>query len=133
MFMWAYCLSLPQTRWTQSIPSHTVSLMSVLILSFHLCLGLNGLCLSGFPTKALCGPLIFCTCAICPIHLILRDFTTQVLFGEEYNSWGYPLCSILQSSVTSSRVGPNIFLTILFCNTPSLCTSLSMRDQVSHP
>jgi len=127
-------LSLPQTRQIQSMPLHTVSLLSVLILSSHLCLGpTDGLCLSCFPTIALCGPLFFCICAICPIHLILHDFITQILFGEEYNSWGYSLCSILQASVTPSHVGPNIFLTILFCNALSLCTSLSVRDKVSHP
>jgi hypothetical protein len=30
-------------------------------------------------------------------------------------------------------LGPNILLSTLFSNTPSLCCSLSVRDQVSHP
>jgi hypothetical protein len=43
------------------------------------------------------------------------------------------LCNFLHSPVTSSLLGPNILLKTLFSNTLSLCTSLSMRDQVSHP
>jgi hypothetical protein len=34
--------------------------------------------------------------------------------------------------VTSSILGSNIFLRTLFSNTLSLCSSLSVRDQVSH-
>jgi polysaccharide pyruvyl transferase WcaK-like protein len=32
-----------------------------------------------------------------------------------------------------SLLGPNILLSTLFSNTLSLCSSLSVRDQVSHP
>jgi polysaccharide pyruvyl transferase WcaK-like protein len=32
-----------------------------------------------------------------------------------------------------SLLGPNIFLSTLFSNTLSLCSSLIVRDQVSHP
>jgi hypothetical protein len=35
--------------------------------------------------------------------------------------------------VTSSLFGPNILLNTLFSNTLSLCSSLNVRDQVSHP
>jgi hypothetical protein len=35
--------------------------------------------------------------------------------------------------VTSSLLGPNILLTTQFSNTLSLCSCLSVRDQVSHP
>ena len=38
-------------------------------------------------------------------------------------------CTLLQSPVTSSVLGQNIFLRTLFSNTPSLY----VRDQVSHP
>jgi len=41
---------------------------------------------------------------------------------------------IIQSSpTTSSLLGPNILFSILFSNTFSLCSSLSVGDQVSHP
>jgi hypothetical protein len=35
--------------------------------------------------------------------------------------------------VTSSLLGPYTFLSTLFSNTLSLCSSLSARDQVLHP
>jgi hypothetical protein len=35
--------------------------------------------------------------------------------------------------VTSSLIGPNILLKTLSSNTLSLCSSLNVRDQVSHP
>jgi polysaccharide pyruvyl transferase WcaK-like protein len=34
---------------------------------------------------------------------------------------------------SSSLLGPNILLNILFSTTLSLCSSLKVRDQVSHP
>jgi len=36
-------------------------------------------------------------------------------------------------SLTSTLLGPNILLTTLFLDTLSLRSSLSVRDQVSHP
>jgi hypothetical protein len=39
----------------------------------------------------------------------------------------------LHSSVTSSLLGLNILLSALFSNTLSLCSSLDVRDQASHP
>jgi hypothetical protein len=41
------------------------------------------------------------------------------------------LCCFLHSPVTSSLLGPKIFLSTLLSNTLSLCSSLSVRDQVS--
>jgi hypothetical protein len=43
------------------------------------------------------------------------------------------LCIFLHSPVTSSLLGSNILLRTLFSNTLSLCSSLSVRDQVAHP
>jgi hypothetical protein len=43
------------------------------------------------------------------------------------------LCNFLHSPVTSSLLGPNILLSTLFSNILSLCSSLNVRDQVSHP
>jgi hypothetical protein len=43
------------------------------------------------------------------------------------------LSNFLNSPVTSSLFGPKILLRTLFSNTLSLCSSLSVRDQVSHP
>jgi hypothetical protein len=44
-------------------------------------------------------------------------------FGEEYKSWS-SLCSFLQSPVTASVLGANIFLSTLFSNTQGLFSSL---------
>src|SRR5215510_4703773 len=69
----------------------------------------------------------------CPAHLILLDLTTCTILGEEYRSFSSPLCNVLHSPVTSSLLGPNTLLNTLFSNTLSLCSCLSVSDQVSHP
>jgi hypothetical protein len=71
--------------------------------------------------------------ATCPAHIILLDLITRIIFSEEYRSLSSSLCILLYSPVTSSLLGPNIVLSTLFSNTLSLCSSLSVRDQVSHP
>ena len=78
-------LSLSWASPIQSIYQHPTSWRSVLILSTHLCLGLpSGLFPSGFPTKTLYAPLSSPICATCPAHLILLDFITRTILGEEY-------------------------------------------------
>jgi hypothetical protein len=58
--------------------------------------------------------------------------TILIILGKEYRLWSPIFCSFLQRRVTSSLYGPNILLRSLFSNTLSLCTSLNVRDQVSH-
>ena len=72
------------------------------------------------------------TCTTCPAVPILLDFITRIIVGERYRSLSSSLCSFLHSLVTSSILGPNI-LNTLFSNTLSLCSSLKVSDQVSHP
>ena len=104
-------LSLSWASPIQSIYPHPTSWRSVLILSTHLCLGLpSGLLPSGFPTKTLYTPLSSPIRTTCPAHLILPDFITRTILGEEYKSFSSLLCSLLHSPVTSSLLGPNSLL-----------------------
>ena len=62
-FTSAHHLSLSWASSIQPIHPHPTSWRSILVLSFHLCLGLSsGLLPFGFPTKTLCTPLLS------PIH-----------------------------------------------------------------
>ena len=87
-------LSLSWASPIQSIYPHTTSWRSILILSTHLRLGLPiGLLPSGFPTKTLYTPSPH------PYgphaHLILLDFITRTILGEEYKSFISLLCNVL--------------------------------------
>jgi hypothetical protein len=56
-----------------------------------------------------------------------------IILGEKYKLWSSSLCNFLQPPITSSLLGLNILLNTLFSDTLSLCSSLNVRDQVSHP
>ena len=66
-------------------------------------------------------------------HLILLDFITRTILGEEYKSFISSLCNLLHSPVTSSLLGPNILLDTLFSNTLSFLSPRNVSDHVSHP
>ena len=111
-------LSLSWASPIQSIYAHRISQRSILMLSTHLRLGLpSGLFPSGFPTKTLHTPLSSSIRATCPAHLILLDFITRTILGEDYKSFSSLLCNLLHSPVTSSLLGPNILLNTMFSNT----------------
>ena len=88
---------------------------------------------SGFPINTLYMILHSPLHATCSAHLIILDFITRTILGEQYQSWSSLLCTFLHSPVNSSLLDPNIFLSTLFSNTLSLHSSLSVRDQVLHP
>ena len=77
-------LSLSWASPIQSIYPHPISWRSILILSTHLHLGLpSGLFPFGFSTKTLYTPLSSPIRVTCPAHLILLDFITRTILGEE--------------------------------------------------
>ena len=86
-----------------------------------------------FPHQDLKHFLSSPTRATCPTHLILLDFITRTILGEEYKSFSSSLCSLLHSPVPSSLLGQNILLNTIFSNTLSFLSSRNVNDQVSHP
>jgi len=68
-----------------------------------------------------------------PSPFNLLDLITLIIFDEAYMLRSSSLCSLLQSPTTSSLLGPNILLSTLFSNTLILCSSFSVKEQVSHP
>jgi len=83
--------------------------------------------------RFLFAPFIAPIHATRPVHLILLYLITKIIFGEEYRSLSFVLCSFLHSPVTSSLLSPNILLSTLLSNNLSVCSSLSVSDQVSDP
>ena len=103
---------------------------SILMLSSHLCLCIaSGLFHSVFSTKTSYTTFLFPICATRPTFPILLHLVTRIIFCEHYRSLS---CSLCNSPLTSSHLGPNILLNILFSNTINLLSSLNVSDQVSH-
>ena len=86
-----------------------------------------------FPHQDPIRPLSSPIHTTCPANLILLDFITRTILGEEYNSFSPSLCSLLHSPVTLSLLGPNILLNTIFSNTLSFLSSRNVSDQVLHP
>ena len=81
----------------------------------------NHVCISPLPQRA-----------TYPTHILL-DWIARTIFCEEFRSLSSSLSSFLDSTVTSSLLGTNIFLSTLFSNPLSLRSSLNVSDQISDP
>jgi hypothetical protein len=68
-----------------------------------------------------------------PAHLVILEFNSRMIFGEQYKSLSSSLCSFHHSLVTSSLLSTNNLLNTLFSNTPHVRTPLNVSDQVSNP
>jgi hypothetical protein len=94
------------------------------LLSFHLRLGL----LSGLFTSDSSSKIIYFSSphmrAKWAYHRILLYFIILTIYVEEDKLWTSSLCNSLHPSVTSSRLGQNIFLRTLLSNTLKVCCSL---------
>ena len=86
-----------------------------------------------FPHQDPIQPPLLPIRATCPAHLLLLDFITCTILGEEYISFSSSLCNLLHSPVTLSLLGPNILLNTTFSNTLSSLSSRDVSDQASHP
>ena len=86
-------LSLSWARQIPSIYPHPISRRAIL-LATNLCLGLpSGLFPPQFPHEDPIHPFSSATHATCPVHLILLDFITRTILGEEYRSFSSSLCN----------------------------------------
>ena len=86
-----------------------------------------------FPHQDPIRPLSSPTHATCPAHLILLDFITRTILGEDYRSFSSSLCYLLHSPVTSSLLGSNILLNTIFSNSLSfLSPSVSATKLHTH-
>jgi hypothetical protein len=98
----------------QSAPSHPTSLISILISSTHLRLGLpNGPFYSGFPINILHAFLFSPHLCYMPRPSHLSWLIILIILGEEYKLWSSSLCIFLLHPFTSFLFGPNNLL-----NTP---------------
>jgi hypothetical protein len=114
--------SLSWARRIQSTTSDPSSLRSILILHFHLRLGVPNSLPFRYSDQIL---YVFLNCSIyatCPAHLTRLDFITLI------KSVWCPLRCLLQPPATSSLLSPIILLSSLFSNNLSLRYSLSVRD-----
>ena len=116
---------------SHSIPSHPTSWRSISMLSFHLSLGIqSGLFSSGLHPDPVCFPPLPHTCYMLrPYHSSRFDHPTNIWRGVQIVK--LLICSILHSIVTSFVLGPNVFLSALFSNALSLCSSVNMINIVT--
>jgi hypothetical protein len=114
------------------MPPHPSSPKSKLILFTNLRLDLPSCHFpSSFPTNNIYTFIFSLIRATCPDHLILLYLIILIILGEEYKVCSSSLCIFRHLPVNHTSF--QMFSTPCFQITTVLCSSLSVRDQVSHP
>jgi hypothetical protein len=131
MFTRFHHLSMCRARGILTVPAEHISWRYILILFSHPFICLAGdLYPSDFSTStayAFFFPHMFHMSS--PSHPPWFD---HVIIAGEYNSWNFSSCIFIQYPVISFSIGQNIFFSVLFSNTLSLCSWLTVRNTVSH-
>jgi hypothetical protein len=126
-------LSLSWARCIQSTPSYHISLRATLILLSYLSQDLPDGCISFTFYNQNIVYIFHRSRATCPAHIIILDMINLIISGEAYKLWSYSFCRLVYRSATASFLSPNIHLSIFFANALNLWSSVSTRDEVSHP
>jgi hypothetical protein len=86
---------------------------------------------SALPSKTLYAPLLSPIRATCPSYPTLLDLITRLIFGVEYRSWHFSLCSFLQSHLPSEAQAQTS-VSVCCSRTPSACVFPSVRQTQFH-
>ena len=120
---WALCCTSSKSiDWTNRL-----KIFWYLLIRFCLLVGHAPMCRIIFSRCSLVlshTPLSSPIRATYPAHLILLDFITRTILGEDFKSFSSSLCSLLHSPVTSSLLGSNILLNTMFSNTLTEFTTI---------
>jgi hypothetical protein len=128
-------------HWSYTEPNKSIphpytlvpSLISILILSSHLCLGLpNGLFPSGFVTKILYSPHLPHACYIPHPSHPWFNHPMNILWRVQIMNLIMQFCSAFSYFLPLRSKYFPVSLSTLFSNSLYLCSSFKVKGQVSH-